>query len=73
MPANEEAAGGRIHLAAILHEVFDVSAGIKAKAQPLLQYLLRMNGLLECGIFVPLFQQDPIGLCEYSPKIGVGT
>ena len=69
MPVDEQAHGVRIHLAAILHEVFDISASVKTKAQPLLQYILRMNGLLECSIGVPLFQQDPIGLCEYCPKL----
>ena len=29
-----------------------------------MQYFLWMNGLFECGIAIPLIQQNRIGLCK---------
>src|SRR5688572_1282752 len=69
MSVDEQADGLRINLAAILQEVFNVAAHVKAKAQPLLEYLLRVHGLLECSIRVPLFQQNLIGLCKYGSEL----
>ena len=45
-----------------LASTFLNAASLQPKAEPVMQYLLGMNGLFECGVAIPLVEQNRIGL-----------
>ncbi len=66
MSIDKQACNIWINSACLLQEAFCVASRVQPKAEPVMQYLLWMNGLFECGVAIPLIEQNYIGLGKKS-------